>query len=88
MVSFSLRQCIFLPPPIGPSPVSFHLSQFAPYFLPSSSLPLLSGIDNLNSSEESKVSPVRVFISYSHDSREHPAASHSGEHVQGGFQCH
>ena len=29
MVSFSLRQRIFLPPPIGPSPVSFHLSQFA-----------------------------------------------------------
>ena len=28
MVSFSLRQRIFLPPPIGPSPVSFHLSQF------------------------------------------------------------
>jgi hypothetical protein len=29
MVSFSLRQRIFLPPPTGPSPVSFHLSQFA-----------------------------------------------------------
>ena len=29
MVSFSLRQPIFLPPPTGPSPVSFHLSQFA-----------------------------------------------------------
>ena len=28
MVSFSLRQRIFLPPPTGPSPVSFHLSQF------------------------------------------------------------
>ena len=31
MVSFSLRQRIFLPPPTGPSPVSFHLSQFAPH---------------------------------------------------------
>ena len=30
MVSFSLRQRIFLPPPTGPSPVSFHLSQFEP----------------------------------------------------------
>jgi hypothetical protein len=29
MVSFSLRQRIFLPPPTGPAPVSFHLSQFA-----------------------------------------------------------
>ena len=31
MVSFSLRQRIFLPPPTGPSPVSFHLSQFGSY---------------------------------------------------------
>jgi hypothetical protein len=28
MVSFSLRQRIILPPPPGPTPVSFHLSQF------------------------------------------------------------
>ena len=28
MVSFSLRQRISLPPPRGPAPVSFHLSQF------------------------------------------------------------
>ena len=28
MVSFSLRQRIILPPPSGPTPVSFHLSQF------------------------------------------------------------
>jgi hypothetical protein len=29
MMSFSLRQRICLPPPTGPAPVSFHLSQFA-----------------------------------------------------------
>ena len=45
MVSFSLRQRIFLPPPTGPSPVSFHLSQFGRKLARSLKLPTIRNPD-------------------------------------------